>query len=385
MNKDKLQRILHSLSNQSSGMGDAFKSVEKEMERVVNKLREETEAKTVVEAKKKIKELKEEMNSAISSLATIIENLKNDLDKNDKNLFTSVNMRFSKLSETIVDFKNSNTEHIKQLANEVEKLKTEKPIEMPDFKGLIYNTEVAFGKMISEIKEENDILVKEQKEQSESFDKKIKELDEKIHLGNFFGSSRGGGNANRRIDVRSSLISNRYADINFLPGSVMGLVATNNDVTKQADFTISGIPSSIASAIIGGSDTQVQYNNNGAFGGGSGLTWNNSTSVLSATNLTFPAFTQGSIPFQLSSSVLGQNNANLFWDNTGNLLRVPTIVGGTATTSDLTLQTTTGIGADGADTHFLVGNNGATEAMTILNNGNIGIGTASPDGKLDLS
>lgn len=54
------------------------------------------------------------------------------------------------------------------------------------------------------------------------------------------------------------------------------------------------------------------------------------------------------------------------------------IIGGTGTTSDLTLQTTSGVGATGADMHFLVGNNGDTEAMTILNSGNVGIGTASP-------
>ena len=34
--------------------------------------------------------------------------------------------------------------------------------------------------------------------------------------------------------------------------------------------------------------------------------------------------------------------------------------------------------------HFLVGNNGATEAMTILNSGNVGIGTATPAYKLDI-
>lgn len=55
------------------------------------------------------------------------------------------------------------------------------------------------------------------------------------------------------------------------------------------------------------------------------------------------------------------------------------IIGGTGTTSDLTLQTTSGVGTTGADMHFLVGNNGAIEAMTILNNGNVGIGTSSPD------
>ena len=62
----------------------------------------------------------------------------------------------------------------------------------------------------------------------------------------------------------------------------------------------------------------------------------------------------------------------------------PLVIGGTATTADLTLQTTSGIGEAGADMHFLVGNNGATEAITILNNGNVGIGTTGPGYKLDV-
>src|SRR3989304_3707310 len=61
-----------------------------------------------------------------------------------------------------------------------------------------------------------------------------------------------------------------------------------------------------------------------------------------------------------------------------------TLIGGTATTADLTFQTTTGVGTTGADMHFLVGNNGATEAMTILNSGFVGIGTTGPGYKLDI-
>jgi hypothetical protein len=62
-----------------------------------------------------------------------------------------------------------------------------------------------------------------------------------------------------------------------------------------------------------------------------------------------------------------------------------TVIGGTGTTSTLTLQSTSGVGATGATINFLVGNNGATVAETILNNGNVGIGTANPAGKLDIS
>lgn len=91
---------------------------------------------------------------------------------------------------------------------------------------------------------------------------------------------------------------------------------------------------------------------------------------------TLTGFTPGSVIFADGAGALGQDNAGLFFDDAGDALRVPTIVGGTAATSDLTFQTTTGVGASGADMHFLVGNDGATEAMTILNAGNVGIGMA---------
>jgi hypothetical protein len=62
----------------------------------------------------------------------------------------------------------------------------------------------------------------------------------------------------------------------------------------------------------------------------------------------------------------------------------PLIEGGTATTSPLTYRTTSGVGTTGADHIFQVGNNGATEAMRILNSGNVGIGTTAPGASLDI-
>jgi len=56
----------------------------------------------------------------------------------------------------------------------------------------------------------------------------------------------------------------------------------------------------------------------------------------------------------------------------------PLIIGGAATTSTLTLRSTSGVGTTGADILFQVGNNGATEAMRILNNARIGIGVPVP-------
>lgn len=61
-----------------------------------------------------------------------------------------------------------------------------------------------------------------------------------------------------------------------------------------------------------------------------------------------------------------------------------TLIGGTGTTDDLLLQTTSGVGATGADMIFKGGNNGATEFARILNSGNFGIGTNNPSTKLHV-
>lgn len=65
-------------------------------------------------------------------------------------------------------------------------------------------------------------------------------------------------------------------------------------------------------------------------------------------------------------------------------LTTPMVIGGTGTTSTLIHKTTTGVGATGADHIFQVGTNGATEAMRIQNNGNVGIGTAAPNANVIL-
>ena len=101
----------------------------------------------------------------------------------------------------------------------------------------------------------------------------------------------------------------------------------------------------IGSTIItGGTDTRVLFNDGGFVGEDAGFIYNKTTDFATLV---------------------------------GGLIS-PKIIGGTSTTQDLSFQTTSGVGATGADMHFLVGNNGATEAMTILNSGNVGIGTTNP-------
>jgi hypothetical protein len=62
-----------------------------------------------------------------------------------------------------------------------------------------------------------------------------------------------------------------------------------------------------------------------------------------------------------------------------------TAIGGTGVTDILTLKGTTGNGTSGSPAiQAIVGNNGATTALTVLNSGNVGIGTTAPGNTLNV-
>jgi hypothetical protein len=107
-----------------------------------------------------------------------------------------------------------------------------------------------------------------------------------------------------------------------------------------------------------------------------GLTYNATTANLSTTTFTGALTGAASLNVMKSGDTM---SGDLIFSNSQK------IIGGTSTAADLTLQTTSGVGAAGADMHFLVGNNGATEAMTILNSGNVGIGETNPGQRLTLN
>lgn len=99
-----------------------------------------------------------------------------------------------------------------------------------------------------------------------------------------------------------------------------------------------------------------------------------SASIHTTGGIRSEALTATRVPYASTGGLLA-DNALFVWDNPNNRLFVPTIVGGTGTTDDLILQTTSGVGISGAWMFFKVGNNGATTAMEINNSGLIGIGT----------
>ena len=170
---------------------------------------------------------------------------------------------------------------------------------------------------------------------------------------------------------------------------------------------------------LGGTDSNVQFGTLAdkdliQYDGVAGY-WKNvaysSIAIGTATNLA--GGVAGSVPYQTGANTttfLGigtaaqvlQVNAGATapeWvssTGTGNVVRatsptittsatIPLVIGGTGTTSTLTLRSTSGVGATGADIIMQVGNNGATEAMRIRNSGNVGFGTATPGYRVTIN
>ena len=160
----------------------------------------------------------------------------------------------------------------------------------------------------------------------------------------------------------------------------------NADVSlTDANWSVSGAgAASLASLNVNSGG----ITNAGAITGATGIT-SSGTITFSGLTASRMVFTDGSSA--LASSAASSVVAASVTDETGTGVLVfdtaptfttsitdPLVIGGTGTTSTLTLRSTSGVGAAGADIVFQVGNNGATEAMRILNSGNVGIGDASP-------
>ena len=165
--------------------------------------------------------------------------------------------------------------------------------------------------------------------------------------------------ANTTVLTTNSLVSVAQG------GTGLGSIASGSVMAANSANTLSAVTWSSAG-------TKILTNTSGT------ITWENAASGMVYPGSGIPNSTGSSWGTSYSTNgsgtVLALATTPTFTTN----ITTPLVIGGTGTTSDLFLQTTSGVGATGADMHFLVGNAGGTEAMTILNNGNVGIGTTNP-------
>lgn len=162
----------------------------------------------------------------------------------------------------------------------------------------------------------------------------------------------------------SALVTNASGVPSFTSGTTANRVLRTNGTTvsfAQVGLTtdVTGVLP-VANGGTNASSASITAFNNITGYTASGATGTTSTNLVFSTspNITTPTFT---------TSATG-----------------PLFIGGSGTTSTLTLRSTSNVGTTGADIIFQTGNNGATEAMRILNNGNIGIFNSSPTFAIDI-
>jgi len=192
-----------------------------------------------------------------------------------------------------------------------------------------------------------------------------------------------------------------------------GIIAKNNSTISGSLIVTNGITGSFTGSLVGsltGTASYASQTLSSSFSSTSSyvntlnqdLTFNGNLTLNGTASITFlnVAYESSSIIYSSGSNQFGDatNDVQLLigttkvsgsFEVTGSAnvttsLTTPLIIGGSSTTQTLTYKTTTGIGT--TDAHiFQVGNNGATEAMRILNSGNVGIGTTSPVSLVSIS
>ncbi len=232
-------------------------------------------------------------------------------------------------------------------------------------------------------------------------DTEIKFLSRKLEQLRLDFLKRGGGSMPQKISVEGTVMSTRYADFN-LKGSGVTITKADNNTTKQVDITITGSSGGVTSfntrtgavtltsgdvtTALGftpgqGTVTSVSGTTNRITStGGTTPVIDISASYIGQSSITtVGTLSAGAVPASLVTA--GTFGTGAYTMNTS--LTNPLLIGGTAVGSSLTLKSTSGVGTTDF-TRFLVGNNGGTEAMRIVDSGFIGINNPTPVNQFDL-
>lgn len=367
MNKDKIKKMIDKLGNMedtlSSGelrsvaddiLNEQFSSMSKQV-------KDSSIVKYLDKLNAKLVELKTEFNlgpvlASITEVQDEIESIKESVTSESENTKIQSEKKYNELLNLVKnnrgELEDMTNRQIKALLERVRSLQTQLSYDSKNatqqgksLKEIMSQFESRLGDLSKDLKQGMTVressegtLTSQMEENSRSIKGALETIGELRKDLTRFSNARG-GSANRQINVKSSVMSRKFTDINFVQGNNVTLTAADDNTNKRVNITIAA--SGGAGGDPGGDDTQVQFNDEGAFGGAVGVTWNKNTSVFSANNVEID-------PNRRISSVLTVNNffptysgadatiahANANFSSVATALATTSTIGGTYYLSD---------------------------------------------------
>lgn|SRR3990167_749059 len=329
--REKLNKLLYALTTVEDEKIESFEELDAAMLKLVKRVKEHITLKAIDDINKDLNEFKKDLN--LEPLFNAINGLKGDSGKMFRELSQRIKNQMDDLSFGVKDgikqvkevkgIGRIFTERAELLKKDHEVHKGEMNARIADYEkkaknlsGIVSNLEIVL-----------DIAKKESSKHGEDNKKEIKRIEELIEQARmdiFASISRisKGGNANRQINVNSSVMSTLYTDINFQQFGNIGWTAINDDTNKRVN-----IRASILSGGGAAGTTRIV----------SSIATNTTGAAVASTDYVY--FAQAGITFTLPTAIGNSNLYTLKNDSTASVL-VATTAGQTIDDSATALMPT---------------------------------------------
>lgn len=293
--KNKLNKILEVLTTSDDTADDSFAKFDEGVAKLKFDLKEGITVKTIDEVNSRLSNFTNEWGNKFKPLEDAVGGLRSDFETKKAeldNLLQTKSLELSNLLETNTSLTGNEIQKIAtELRDEIQGIHTalaelSKPKEdkTPSIEKSIVDLEDKVFKTIKEetnkVSAQNQLSSEETKKTFDSQKTEILSEIEKVRTELTQRLNIRGGNMNRQIRVEGVDVLTKFTDINFY-GVTSSVISSVDNDNKRVNI---GIQGGGGSGSPGGNNTEIQYNNGGAFGGVPILTYNNNSSVLSVTN-----------------------------------------------------------------------------------------------------
>lgn len=282
-NKQKIKELLDRLNTLQGNFPDdttslVDKIINQEVTSVSEKLRENVTIKSIDKLSTELARAKKSFD--LTPIVSGLKELEETINNEQKSIVSNFEAKLGEIKKSLTSLKGelTNTDQgkfdtlAKELNNIQEKFSSQ--ISENQAKYEVFRQELTIFE--DKIKVFNDKL--EKNEDYELHQQAMEKMAEEIEIIRTETMSRlanmGGGSPNQQINVNSSVMSTRYADINFGNAGNIGWTATNDDTNRRVNIT--------ASILVGG-------------GGGSALTIQEADGVPTVSNVSTIVVSNGTL------------------------------------------------------------------------------------------